>query len=258
MRPPGALLAVLLATLCALPAHAQLSPDQPPNSPPNQTNIEAAIEAPDRPPDHRVRDDARKPDNMFPAETLGGARVLDIGAGGGYLALIASTLVGPNGHVDIQNTPGWINQFPSIDPEVMRTRIHRDNIGYIVANWNDLPGEPGSYDLVLMGQVFHDVMLEGGDPVAMLRRLHDLLKPGGRLVIEDHRADAAMPPARQVSLHRIDPGLVSEMLTQAGFVDIAQTDLDSPDDDPRFNVFKPGVRGRTSRFWISARTPASR
>jgi hypothetical protein len=41
-------------------------------------------------------------------------RVLDVGSGGGYLAIRSSLeLVGPAGHVDIHNTPGWIAQFPA-------------------------------------------------------------------------------------------------------------------------------------------------
>ena len=88
--------------------------------------------------------------------------MLDVGSGGGYLALLFSTLVGPKGHVDIHNTPGWISQFPSMDPEAQKARIRQPNIGWVTTSWNEPYGRsPNSYDIIVMGQVYHDVFLEG-------------------------------------------------------------------------------------------------
>src|SRR5690606_8697642 len=84
--------------------------------------IDTALKAPDRSMEHRLRDENRQVrriiETAWPTQLpLTGARVLDVASGGGYLAMIYATLVGPSGHVDMHNTPGWIAQFPGMEPE---------------------------------------------------------------------------------------------------------------------------------------------
>ena len=90
--------------------------------------------------------------------------MLDVGSGGGYLALLFSSLVGETGHVDIHNTPGWINQFPGMDPDApaplhqaRQYRLHHRRAGTTSAS------APSSYDVIVMGQVYHDALLEGAN-----------------------------------------------------------------------------------------------
>ena len=99
-----------------------------------------------------------------------------------------------------------------------------------------------------MGQVYHDVFLEGESNDAMNEKLFAMLKPGGRVVVEDHDAIETMPLAQQVGLHRISHGDVTGQMIRAGFTLKTMTLLESTHDDRRFNVFRPGVRGRTDRF----------
>jgi predicted methyltransferase len=213
---------------------------------------DAALAAPDRPVDHRLRDRARNIDLILAiADARPGERALDVGAGGGYLSLVLSALVGPAGHVDLHNTPGWINQFPNLDPDVLGARLRRDNLGLVVARWNDIPAPADSYDLIVLGQVYHDAVLEGADVAAMNQLYFRLLRPGGRIVIEDHDADERMHLARQVGLHRISHGDVTGHLLAAGFVRAELVLIESGHDDRRFNVFRPGARGRTDRFVAS-------
>lgn len=211
--------------------------------------IKSALNDQTRGLEHRLRDDARMTALILKAaDAKPGMRVLDIGAGGGYLALLFSRVVGETGHVDIHNTPGWIAQFPSMEPERQRTQITRPNIGWLTASWNELHAPPESYDVIVLGQVWHDVILEAGDFPAIAARLFAMLKPGGRVVVEDHDAIATMHLAQQVNLHRISHGDATGQFLRAGF---AQTELiliESAHDDRRFNVFRPGVRGRTDRF----------
>jgi predicted methyltransferase len=219
--------------------------------------IAAAINAKDRSMESRVRDKDRYTEAILhEAAIKPGMRVLDVGSGGGTLALLFSTLVGDKGHVDIHNTPGWINQFPGMDADVQKRRIKRDNIGWITAAWDAIPVQPDSYDVIMLGQVYHDTFLEAADIQKMNASLFAMLKPGGRLVIEDHDANPEMPLGQQANLHRISHGDVTGQLTRAGFVLKELLLHDSPNDDVRFNVFTPTVRSRTDRFIAVFQKPA--
>jgi predicted methyltransferase len=259
---PAAVLALLLAL--AAPAIAQTPTIQP------RTNvaelvkeagadpaIKAAFAARDRVVESRLADASRHTALILKAaEAKPGMRVLDVGSGSGYLALLFSSLVGEKGRVDIHNTPGWINQFPSMDPDAQKMRIKRANLGWITEPWNGIAGAPNSYDIIVLGQVYHDVGLEGGDYAALDKRLFELLKPGGRVVIEDHDAIPEMHFAQQLNLHRISHGDVQGLMLRAGFAMTDMILIESLYDDRRFNVFRPGVRGRTDRFIATFVKPA--
>jgi predicted methyltransferase len=215
--------------------------------------IDRALKAADRSMEHRLRDENRQVrkiiETAWPTQLpLTGARVLDVASGGGYLAMIYSSLVGPSGHVEIHNTPGWIAQFPSMEPERQRGWIKRENIDWVTLPWNDLDAPDQSYDLILLGQVYHDIILEGGDVEALNRRLFDMLTPGGRVVVEDHDAIETMPLVEQVNLHRISKGDVTGQFLRAGFRQGDVAEIESRYDTRKMNVFWPTVRGRTDRF----------
>lgn len=231
-----AALLVLIPVLVAAPAIAQ-------------TSIDVAISDRTRPQEHRIRDATRGVRAILEAANAkSGDRVLDMGSGGGYLALLFAAIVGETGHVDVHNTPGWLAQFPYLEPEALAKRIGRPNVGFIVTAWDDLPDAPASYDVVVMGQVYHDAILEAADLAKMNARLFDLLKPGGRVVIEDHDADPAMPIGKQAGLHRIAFQVVVAQMEAAGFVTGETLHITTGHDDYRFNVFRPGIRGRTDRY----------
>jgi 2-polyprenyl-3-methyl-5-hydroxy-6-metoxy-1,4-benzoquinol methylase len=96
-----------------------------------------------------------------------GRRVLDVGCSSGYLARPLSergnTIVGLE-----------------LDPEAARAAeafCERVLVGDVETM--ELPLEPGSFDVVLCGDVVEHLR----DPVAALGRLRPLLRPGGRLVL---------------------------------------------------------------------------
>ena len=199
--------------------------------------------------DARLRDDGRMVELILrAADAKPGKRVLDIASGGGYLALLLSAMVGDTGHVDLHNTPGWIAQFPSMEPERQQQVIKRPNIGWITTPWNDIDASAASYDVIMLGQVYHDIILEGGDYEGLNRRLFAMLKPGGRVVVEDHDANETMYLGQQVGLHRISHGDVTGQFLRAGFTLKEMVLIDTTFDDRKFNVFWPTVRHRTDRF----------
>lgn len=202
-----------------------------------------------RPIEAQLRDRTRMVELILRAAAVRkGDRVLDVASGGGYLALLFSAMTGPTGHVDIHNTPGWIAQFPSMEVERQKTRIKQANVGWVTLPWDMLDAPAESYDVIMLGQVYHDVIFEGGDYDALNRRLFAMLKPGGRVVVEDHDANETLTLREQAEQHRVSRGDATGQFLRAGFVLKEMLLMDSPDDDRKFNVFWPAVRGRTDRF----------
>lgn len=101
-----------------------------------------------------------------------GDAVLDVGCGVGQLAEWAAGLTGGAG------------QVTGVDPlaqriELARRRV-RPNLRFAVDNAYGLEGfAPGSFDVIYLNVVFHWLPDKRGP----LRKLHTLLKPGGRLGI---------------------------------------------------------------------------
>ena len=211
--------------------------------------IKAVLQDESRSIEMRLKDDARNVEIILKAsKAKAGDRVLDVGSIGGYLAILFSNLVGPKGHVDIHNTPSWIVQFPWVAEDKQRKVIKNPNVGWLALSWNELDAPADSYDVVVMGRVYHDVLVESGDYELLNSRVFKMLKPGGRVLIEDHDADPAMRADQQASLHRISHENVAKQLMEAGF---AYTDLilfESKSDNQKTDVFRPGVRGRTDHF----------
>jgi predicted methyltransferase len=132
----AALLALAFAAISA-PALAQTYP--------TDGAMDAAFAASDRLPTAQVRD--QRPETrimMRFTHVKPGDRVLDVGAGGGYTGQLFSSLVGPAGHVDLHNSENWIHQLPGTDPDSLKQRIKRKNIGYIVTEFDAITGDDAS------------------------------------------------------------------------------------------------------------------
>jgi ubiquinone/menaquinone biosynthesis C-methylase UbiE len=114
--------------------------------------------------------------------------VADVGAGSGFMTERLATIVGPGGRVyanDIQ--PGML--------DLLRQRIDRKRLTNVipVLGTVDDPKLPmNALDLVLMVDVYH----EFSAPQAMLQRVRESLRPGGRLVLLEYRGEDPRVPIR--------------------------------------------------------------
>jgi SAM-dependent methyltransferase len=117
-----------------------------------------------------------------------GASVADIGAGSGYMTERLAARVGPAGRV-------FANDLQPQMLDLLSRRLAARNITNVtlVQGATDDPKlAPASVDLELMVDVYHEL----SQPQAMLRRLREALKPGGRLVLLEYRKEDPTIPIR--------------------------------------------------------------
>ncbi len=117
-----------------------------------------------------------------------GATVADIGAGVGYFTWRLAERVGPAGIVYGQDI-----QQEMLDQLVknMRDR-HLSNVRPVLGSFDDPKLPKNSLDLVLLVDVYH----EFSEPVKMVDRIRESLKPGGRLVLLEYRGEDPKVPIR--------------------------------------------------------------
>jgi ubiquinone/menaquinone biosynthesis C-methylase UbiE len=117
-----------------------------------------------------------------------GWMVADIGAGSGYYTVRLAALVGPQGRVyanDVQ--PGML---ALINRRLSVARIR--NVELVQGATADPMLPAGAIDLALMVDVYHEL----AEPQLMLRRIREALKPDGRLVLLEYRAEDPRVPIR--------------------------------------------------------------
>ena len=118
-----------------------------------------------------------------------GMRVLDLGAGPGFVALEIATVVGPEGRVvALDESPRWRDELARAKAERRAT-----NLEIVTARIQDARFEAQSFDIVFARWVFSFL----ADPVAAARSAAGWLVPGGVLAIEDynHEGISLFPPS---------------------------------------------------------------
>jgi predicted methyltransferase len=227
--------------------------------------VGAAVASPERPEADRADDAARQPGDVLAFfEIAPGMTVLDLLAGGGYYTELLSRAVGADGRVLFHNNDAYVGFVgEAIEQRTAGGRLA--NVEPLVAEVNELELDPGSLDAVIFVLGYHDIYYAPEDgswpPIdrdRLLAELHAALRPGGVLGIVDHAAEAGADPTDTGNrLHRIDPELVREQVTAAGFELVAESDvLRNPEDDHTQVVFDPAIRRKTDRFVMRFRKPA--
>jgi len=139
--------------------------------------------------DRAERDTEEDPDQALAIIGIKkGSVVADVGAGSGYMTAKMAKKVGADGIVyanDIQQA-----MLDLLDKRLKKGKI--TNVRPILGTPDDPKLPPESIEMALLVDVYH----EFSQPQAMLRRLHDALKAGGRLVLLEYRKEDPSIPIR--------------------------------------------------------------
>lgn len=109
--------------------------------------------------------------SFLAAGVAGGMRVLDVGSGAGDVAILAARMVGPGGEVvGVERDPDAVTSA--------RARVREadiTNVSFVQGDAQTLDAVEGPFDAVV-GRL---ILLFLRDPVAVLRRSVELVRPGG-------------------------------------------------------------------------------
>ena len=267
MKRTMTILIALALGACGQPAGqddaAEPATSAVPPEPEGPSIYEAAVANAARSDADRARDAGRKPAEVL--EFIGiapGMTVLDMFSGGGYYTEILSHVVGDDGRVIAQTNEAYLG-FVGDEFEQRYLGGRLANTEILMAENNELALEPDSFDAIMLVLSFHDLYYEAADrgwPAidvdAFLAELHKGLQADGIVGVVDHYAADGAPPETGGTTHRIDPAIVVEEMTKAGFVLEERSDvLRNPDDDYEKIVFDPELRGKTDRFVMRFRKP---
>lgn len=136
-----------------------------------------------------------------------GSTVADVGAGSGYITLKLARAVGPMGKVfanDIQQ-----GMLDLLQKNVVKAKAA--NVVPVLGTLDDPKLPSDSIDLAIMVDVYH----EFSQPQKMLQHLRDALKPTGRLVLLEYRAEDPNVPIRPE--HKMTKAQVKLEVEHEGF-----------------------------------------
>ena len=159
------------------------------------------------------RDEWQEPQRVM--DSLGiadGARVADIGAGGGWFTIRLARRVGPNGVVYAED----------IQPEMIesiRRRVVRELLKNVEPKLGTAadPQLPSGLNAVLMVDTYPQIP----EPVVLLKRIRESLAPNGRLGIVDFKLDGAGGPGPDLE-DRVSPEKIKLQAAAAGLKLLSQ------------------------------------
>jgi len=146
-----------------------------------------------------------------------GAVVADVGAGSGYMSIRMAKIVGPEGKVyanDIQ-----LGMLDLLRKNVEKAKL--TNVTPVLGTVEDPRLPAGALDLILMVDVYH----EFSQPQKMLQKMREALKPTGRLVLLEYRAEDPNVPI--LPEHKMTRAQVKLEVEHEGFT-LASVNEDLP------------------------------
>ena len=139
--------------------------------------------------DRSERVQEEDPDTALDAlKLVVGSTVADVGAGSGYMTVKMAKRVGPTGKV-------YANDIQPQMLSMLRQRLDKAkiaNVELVLGGYDDPKLPADTIDLILMVDVYH----EFSQPQQMLRRMHESLRTGGRMVLLEYRKEDPSIPIR--------------------------------------------------------------
>jgi predicted methyltransferase len=249
-----------LAALCAAPI--TLAADAPAVPAPAATYavpgtvpayIRKAVENPDRTAEHKANDANRKPAELLALMGVKpGDTVVEIASFGQYFTTLLSDVVGSKGKVYMYDLP-YTEQRAGAASRAF-VAAHPNSV-YELVDYNQIK-LPENVDVVVNVLYYHDLPLNSIDTAALNGKILKALKPGGVFFIVDHNARPGSGTEDTKKLHRIDPKVIRDEVTAAGFELVQESKLlANPADDHTQMVFTPGVRRTTDQSVFVFRKP---
>lgn len=134
-----------------------------------------------------------------------GMQVADIGAGTGWYARRMAPMVAPGRVYAVDVQPQMVAML-----ERVAAQPGLGNVVPVLGGERDPRLAPGSIDLALMVDVYHELAY----PAEMLDALVVALKPGGRLVLVEYRAEDKAVPIKAV--HKMSQAQIRREVTRHG------------------------------------------
>ena len=243
---------LLVANLAAAQTPAEYS--VPANTP---ANIRSAVESAARTDEQRARDSLRMPaEILMLAGIEDGDHVVEFAALGHYYTTLLVEAVGADGHVEMVDMP-WTDRFGGEPARAFAAENENATFTQVHYNEVDLPDD---VDVVTMVLFYHDLTRESEDQSVdtadMNARVFSALKPGGRYLVVDHKAEDGSGWRDATTLHRIDAQIIIDEVTSVGFELAVDSDLlANPADDRTLNMRDPAIRGSTDRAVFVFRKP---
>jgi ubiquinone/menaquinone biosynthesis C-methylase UbiE len=154
------------------------------------------------------RETEEQPEKALDAlEIAKGSTVADVGCANGYMTVRLARRVGQQGTVYAED----------IQPQMLNLMVRNakaqglDNIKPILGTDREAKLPKESVDLIILVDVYHEFQ----HPQEMLRSMHDALKPGGRMVLFEYRAEDPKVMIRE--LHKMTVAQTRAEIEPEGF-----------------------------------------
>ena len=169
------------------------------------------------------------------------------------MAELLARVVGPGGKVYGQNSKFILERFAEAPWSARLAKPVMQNVVRLDTPFDaPLPAELHDLDCVLLVMFYHDTVWMKVDRARMNQAIHAALKPGGVYGIVDHSAAKGAGTTVAETLHRIEPGVIVDEVTGAGFdLDATASFLENPADTRDWNASPRSageLRGTSDRF----------
>ncbi len=226
--------AVLSLTALLLPTFSQAA-----DAPISAQQYASVLAGSWRDPANSARDGYRHPQQTLAFFGLDGKQtVIEITPGGGWYSELLAPLLNDHGHYIAAVQAASSSAYARTSAENLQKKFAADPARYGKAQVVEFEpkapvfGQPGSADAVLTFRNVHN-WVEAGTAPATFSAFYTVLKPGGVLGVEDHRAKDGADLAAIKDTGYLTTAQVVKLATDAGFKLAAQSEVNANPKDTK-------------------------